>query len=178
MRPVVPNLLYFRPVLIAMTQLGGFGATSLATTGCVFPLQFDSQSDAGLDNNAPPNIVQTVPDMPSGIQPIDGAETPVMITVTLDDPDLTDVLHVRVFRDYDQAAAPPFVDKPVPATSARQRQVTFTTAAWCVNGTGQDHTFELLVSDRDFLDQQEPPLYRAVPDGAKTTRSFWNVQCL
>jgi hypothetical protein len=152
---------------------------SFPAAGCVLPLQFEEEPDASPEeNNAPPNIVQTVPDMPNGLDPIDTATTPTQVTVTLDDPDVNDILHVRVYRDYHLTPSPAYVVKETQEKGQRLRTVTFSTAGWCANASaGTTYLFELLVADREFLANDVEPLFRALPENAKSTRSFWSATC-
>jgi hypothetical protein len=164
---MAPRLLRYPVVLAGL----------LLVEGCVLPLQFDEEADAGLDRNYPPNIVSSQPDMP-GFTTIEanGIED---YRVTVEDKDLGDRLFVRVFRDY-LAENPdtPKIDTLAEPGGERARQIDMQTVGWCAGSTpGQRHTFEILISDRPWLASSVPPRFKAVPEGAETTRGFWVVTC-
>jgi hypothetical protein len=154
----------------------------LLPCACVLPLQFEEEHDAGLDDNNPPAILLGTAD-PSMLQvaTIETADSPIF-KVQVEDKDIDDTLYLRVFRDYHKLPVSPAVtDRSVSTPDANSRTVrTFMidTNTWCQGASpNTQFLFEVLVSDRAFLDLSEQPLFRAVPPGAKTARSYWVGEC-
>jgi hypothetical protein len=149
---------------------------------CVAPLQFEEQLDGGPDDNNPPAIVlgTAKPSMLSSA--IIETAAPPKFTLQVEDKDPGDELFLRVFRDYHQPPAKPAVtDKKAPEPdmdSQTVRTFEIETNTWC-EGAAANTTFmfEVLVSDRQFLDLSVQPLFRAVPEGAKTARGYWVGTC-
>ena len=149
---------------------------------CLLPLQFEEQHDGGVDEDSPPAILlgTAKPSMLS-IATIEAAAPP-LFTVQVEDKDPDDVLYLRVFRDYHLPPAKPAVtDKQAPkpdVDSQTVRTFEIDTNTWCQGATtGTQFLFEVVVSDRPFLDLSVEPLFRAVPPGAKTARSYWVATC-
>jgi hypothetical protein len=149
---------------------------------CIAPLQFEEQHDGGIDENNPPAILigSAKPSM-LATATIEEA-TPPTFTLQAEDKDPGDVLFLRVFRDYHIPPAKPAVTDKQAAkpdmNSLTVRTFEIETNTWCQGATtGTQFTFEVLVSDRQFLDLSVEPLFRAVPEGAKVARSYWIGTC-
>jgi hypothetical protein len=164
---------------MAMTLATGSAclcACALAgSSGCFLPLQFEEETDAGIDTDYPPVLASSDPAMPG---PIDITSTPTTVTLVVEDKDLGDTIFVRVFRDYGRPdPTPPRTNTRELPTGSKQRTLMLTTAGWCGGATTGQHVFEVLIADRDFLDFQVEPLFRALPDGAESSSTFWIGTC-
>jgi hypothetical protein len=164
------------PVVCALLLL-------LLPSACILPLQFEEQQDAGgIDQDNPPEIVISSADPSMLSLAVIEESAPPKFTVQVRDKDVDDTLYFRVFRDYHIPPAKPAVTDT--ATSTRDasnpalRNFTIDTNTWCqAAAPGTQFLFEVMVSDRPFLELSVEPLFRAVPAGAKTARSYWMGEC-
>lgn len=154
----------------------------LAVGSCIAPLQFEEEHDGGIDDDNPPAILLgTAKPSMLGVATIEEASPPTF-EVQVEDKDTDDVLYLRVYRNYHVPPAQPAVTdlqaaKP-DTNSLTVRTFELNTNTWCQGATtGTQFLFEILVSDRPFLALSEPPLFRAVHEGAKTARSYWVATC-
>ncbi len=156
---------------------------TLGVCGCIAPLQFEEQHDGGVNDDNPPMIIlsSAKPSM-LGSADIDSMN-PTKFSVQVEDQDTDDDLFLRVFRDYQQGGAHrQFVgDKKVgdpDMSSLTVRTFEIETNTWCDGITSSTPIiFEVLVTDRPWLEITVDPVYRAVPAGAKTARSYWVAVC-
>jgi hypothetical protein len=179
MNPVAQRLLGSRWMSVVRASalslfLPGVGA-------CVLPLQFEEELDGGLDDDNPPAILLNTAD-PSMLQVATIEKNAPPFKLQVEDKDLDDTIYLRVFRDYHKLPVTPavtdrFLSTP-DASGSALRTFMIATNTWCQGATANTQfLFEVLVSDRPFLDLSEEPLFRAVPPGAKTARSYWVGEC-
>jgi hypothetical protein len=181
MKRVASKLL--RSCRMSSWLLLAFGAAFLpALAACIAPLQFEEEHDGGIDqDNAPAILLDSAKPSMLTTATIEEA-TPPTFSVQVEDKDATDVLYLRVFRDYHVPPPKPYVTDKQAAkpdmNSLTVRTFEIETNTWCQGATtGTQFMFEVLVSDRPFLDLSVEPLFRAVPPGAKTARSYWVATC-
>jgi hypothetical protein len=178
MKHVAHRLLRYRPMVSWLL----FALSLSLLVACIAPLQFEEQHDGGLDEDNPPTILldSAKPSMLS-VATIEEA-TPPTFSVQVEDKDTADVLYLRIFRNYHVPPLAPAVSdmqaaKP-DSDSLTVRTFEIQTNTWCQGATtGTQFMFEVLVSDRRFQDLSVEPLFRAVPDGARTARSYWVATC-
>jgi hypothetical protein len=154
----------------------------LLVGGCVLPLQFEEEHDAGVDDNAPPAILLGTAEPSMLSLAVIEASQPGKFKLQVEDRDGGDTLYLRVFRDYHVPPVTPAVtDRSVSTPDPNSQSVrTFEidTNTWCQGAPpNSQFLFEVMVSDRPFLDLSEEPLFRAVPPGAKTARGYWVGVC-
>ena len=145
--------------------------------GCIIPPSLGvEQQDAGV--NSPPSILSVRSDQTELPEP-----GPIFLEVnqasplnlTLLDTDINDTLYVRVFVDYTTTDRTPPRSTCVAATSGTaQRTATCQAAGICQSSdTSTQHVMQVMVFDREPLDQAVEPLFQAMnPPGLSTDRTY------
>jgi hypothetical protein len=153
---------------------------SLVGMSCVLPEPLDAVDDVKV--NYPPSIVSTDPASTGGTVVI--PSDPLMpreFSLTPQDLNVDDTLHVRFFIDYSFTTTPAgpvaIIDIP-PGTMAQRSPVTASIGCGVsrVPIDGMKHFVTAVVSDRPFVDSM-PPLFRAVPADTVAAEVSWTVQC-
>ncbi len=157
------------------------GAALLGTAACPLPLPQGKQDvDAGV--NAPPIILSATPEDlafpgPVILDPNDARR----VTLRVVDNDITDVLHVRFYRDYTaNNPTPPVNSATALAGLESQRLIESSVVTWCAGideTVPTSHILEVVVADDDFLPNDQPPLFRALPEGAFGATRSWDIVC-
>jgi len=173
--------------LVMMRVLTIAGPLVLGTSiGCVIPapLQLD-ESDAG--TNATPLIVSSgpAPDFsfpgPLAMEHSDQRR----LTLTLNDSDVDDTLHVRIYRDYDENSIGFVSSCTFPPSGEKTRVGDCLTQSFCNNVADTDQENKLLeamVTDRAFLDESDPAgegqdAYRRIQAGTQSSFRTWIMNC-
>ena len=159
----------------AMRLVASLGLFSAASGACVVPIPAEVESNDG-GPNSPPVILHPVPEMPFGntAGPLRQIDFP-NVTFDVRDIDVDDVITVRVFRNFQLEPDLARQVKVVPGGEAI-RPVDLDTGTWCLGAGGTNNVvFEILVSDRAFLDDDVEPLFRATT-GETASRS-WVMNC-
>jgi hypothetical protein len=144
---------------------------------CVVPLAPEViDADAGIDY--PPVIVASNPPMP-GIFQFE-SDPPREYSLTVSDQDVADVIYVRVIRDLNTNQGPqpiPVVSKEVVngALGNHLRQFTIDSSPFCGLSTTGEHTLDVFVADRPFVDASLMATTKGGL-GHVTTRS-WVLTC-
>jgi hypothetical protein len=147
----------------------------------VLPESLEAVSDTEV--NVPPAIVATDPPSTERAT-IPGIDRE--FSVTTEDANLGDTLHLRFFVDYASSPTPPgpaaLADVPPPAEPKPGdfRRPSVTVTIFCddrhVPPDGANHILTAVVADRPFIDNK-PPLFRAVPSDTATAEVSWTVTC-
>ena len=147
--------------------------------GCVLPLPYEVNPDG--PSNSPPVIRSSNPAMPGPVT--FSASAPQIFSIEVEDLDVTDTLYVRVFRNYQLGAPTPPVYRSQkgndPQTGTVLRSLTLPTHTFCAgeNTPGLTLYFQILIADRDFLDDAQSPAFLALPDDAQSTSGYWFGTC-
>ncbi|HKA90182.1 MAG TPA: hypothetical protein VKE22_21120 [Haliangiales bacterium] len=146
----------------------------IALPACVVPIPAEVEApDGGIDHS--PFVKSSTPPMPGN------TDLPAMVSLTLEDADISDTLYLRVFRDYDQAPLGPLTDVAVtnnPLTGTIERTTILPTNTWCNGASVGSHMFLVVVADEPFNpDASVKPEYQAVTNGGKFTRAVWIFRC-
>ena len=153
---------------------------SLVGMSCVLPEPLDAVDDTTV--NYPPSIVATDPASTAGTVTIPSDPTmPAQFSLTPQDLNVGDTLHVRFFIDYSYTSTPAgpvaILDIP-PGTMAQRSPVSASIGCGPsrVVPDGQKHFITAVVSDRPFVDSMQP-LFRAVPADTVAAEVSWTVEC-
>lgn len=176
-RPKIERDLRRSVLLVAGASLGG--------VGCIIPpsLSVDVQ-DAGIDS--PPTIYKVTSDTQELVEPgpvtfatAPGAQDQT-VTLQLLDTDVNDALYARVFFDYrvDNPTAPRSICPQAASNGTPFRTTTCSLSALCLatDSTQVMHLMEIVVFDREPLDNQ-PPMFKALPAGGQSTTRTYYVNC-
>jgi hypothetical protein len=163
------------------------GSLALGGSACLIPPQLEvADEDAGA--NSPPVILS------SGPAPEFSFPGPLLLdrnderrlNLTIDDNDLDDVVYVRLFIDYNKPDPTNFASNcsaPASGDVSRIADCALTNVCFGIAADDQDeHFFEAIVADREFLDESDPlaedqPSFRAVPADARQSSAAWTVRC-
>src|SRR3569623_2687468 len=146
--------------------------------GCIIPPSLGvEQQDAGV--NSPPAILSVRSDQTELPEPgpIDiEVNQPSPLTLTLLDTDITDKLSVREFVVYTKGNPPSPRSTCIAATSGTaERSATCQAAGICISSDldKDPHVMQVMVFDREPLDQAVQPLFQAMnPPGLSTDRVY------
>ncbi len=167
------------PAVPAVVAVG----SAVGSASCVIPPPLEiGERDAG--TNFTPRILSAGPapdfSFPGPITLDRGDER--RLTVSLEDPDLDDTLFVRLYVDYEfegGAPTPSLGTCSAPPSGELGRIADCSTATLCTtidNGDTERHLLEIVVADREFL-QEGDPLFRPLPAGARSTVRSWLMTC-
>lgn len=146
--------------------------------GCIIPPSLGvEQQDAGV--NSPPSILSVRSDQTELPEPgpidIEVNQTSPL-NLTLLDTDITDKLYVRVFVDYSKDNPTSPRSTCIAATSGTaQRTASCQAAGICISSDldKDPHVMQVMVFDREPLDQAVQPLFQAMnPPGLSTDRVY------
>jgi hypothetical protein len=173
-------------------RLVAAAALAFGGAGCFIPPDLSPESgDAGPSGT--PIIVEGGPapdfSFPGPIQ-LDHGDAR-RISLILRDPDVDDVLYVRLYVDYVkpplEVPTPPWADCQAAPTDSALRIAECPTSALCTSIDAADqgnHVLEAMVSDRPFIPDSDPaafgqPTYRAVDDVSQAASSAksWVMVC-
>lgn len=158
-------------------------------SACIFPPELDvATSDAG--PGAPPVILSAGP-APEFTFPgplvLDRQDTRTL-SLTVSDNELDDVIHVRLYIDYDRPnPEPAYAECQAAPTGEITRILACDLTSICnpIADTDQgDHVLEAMVADREFLSDSDPAAegqkaFRALrdPDRAAFSLRSWIMRC-
>jgi hypothetical protein len=165
---VAPGLLRLSGVL-RLTLLLPLGS------GCILPLQFEEDVDAGVDRNYAPVVLSAQPSMlQSTVLSPNSSE---IFQIEVEDKDVDDTTFVRVFRSYAKGEMG-FLTEAQAGGGQAKRTIDLQTTNWCnQSADGEEFVFEVLVADRIFGVIQADPFARSLPKGAGSSSAFWIVTC-
>lgn len=146
-------------------------------SGCILPLQFEDQVDAGTrDLNYAPVVVSATPSMyQRGVLPI--REPFPVFTIEVEDKDVFDLTYAHIYRNYVFAPAG-FISEDTNEGGQVKRTLSFETNNWCGGANdGDEFIFEVVVADQDFENVSEDPVFRALPETAGYSSAFWVLTC-
>jgi hypothetical protein len=169
--------------LTAWKPLFGVALASITVSACVIPIapQFDDP-----ETNSPPFISDSSPGEGVIITPGQAA-TPSIITVTLGDLNVSDLLFVRWLVDYPNPGAASSDSRvlmklePAPTGKIERGEIKFRPTCPATPGLSL-RRLVLSVADRKFLEPetdsvaQDAPL-DSVPTGANRFRAVWLLNC-
>jgi hypothetical protein len=165
---------------------------ALGTPGCVLPESLDVVDDTEV--NHPPAIVATDPPV-TELATITCSGTGCVrsrdFTLTLEDQNLGDTLHIRFFVDYvptpTQAIALADVGPPTAPKPGDFRRAPKSVTIRCFDPTmpldpgvpadGAMHDLLAVVADRAFIDDGQMPLFRHLPPDTVPAEAAWKVIC-
>lgn len=152
---------------------------SLVGMSCVLPEPLDAVDDVKV--NYPPSIVSTDPDSTAGPVTIPADITmPREFSITVQDLNVDDTLHVRFFIDYSASSNPAapvqLIDIP-PGTMAQRSPASVKIGCTGLLMTSGMHTITAVVADRPFIDDNTPPLFRKVPADTVAAEVSWTAGC-
>lgn len=158
-------------------------------SACIFPPELDAATfDAG--PGAPPVILSAGP-APEFTFPgplvLDHQDTRTL-SLAVSDNELDDVIHVRLFMDYERPdPEPAYAECQAAPTGEITRVLACDLTSICnpIDDTDQgDHVLEAMVADREFLSDSDPAAegqkaFRALrdPDRAAFSLRSWIVRC-
>jgi hypothetical protein len=159
-----------RPLLLVVGMAG-------SATACFIPVPLElDQQDAG--PSAPP-VLESVspPEFAPPTMVVEPADQRRLL-LTLRDVDLDDTLFVQIYIDYAKPNPNNFVASCTALPNGDQIRVAdCSTANLCqqISDT-EEHLFEIMVADREFLDEGEPA-FRALPETAASSIRGWEIVC-
>ncbi len=166
--------------LLARGMLSIFSMCS--TLGCVLPPPLEIiEADASL--NAPPIALSASPaefDFPGTIALTRPEER--RLSLTISDNDIEDTLYMRFFVDYETNGAGPSPAYAVciaspSGTAIRIADCPMSSICNAVNpNDNTTHVLELMIADREFLAEGDPP-FRSLPPNAAWSMRSWTMTC-
>ena len=163
------------------------GVASSLLAGCIFPPELSPGNfDAGA--SSPPLILSAGP-APDFLFPgpiILDRQDSRTLSLNVRDADLDDVIHVRLYIDYNRPdPEPAYAECQTAPTGDVTRVVACPLNSICnpIEDTDQgDHVLEVMVADREFLSDSDPAaegqdLYRALRDPAAFSIRSWVMRC-
>lgn len=171
-------------VMMTFVPLGFAALPAFVAGGCILPPNFSvDEGDAGISNSAP-KILSAGPDgfeFPGEMVLDRGPAETRRLSLNVSDADTDDTLYARFFIDYTldgKAPSPPVVSCTM-SSGVVERTGDCAVQPICSQIPGDDttrHLLEVMVADRDFLDEGEPQ-FRALPEGALFTIRSWVFKC-
>jgi hypothetical protein len=154
----------------------------MAFAGCVWPLTYDAQSDAG-SKDSPPVIVDSNPPMPAdatGPHTIVRTAPPTPYTIDVQDNDLGDSIWVKVFVD-SQPLSPIYASVEIkndPMMPTAVRKISVPNNGWCDTLADNTlHFFDVVVSDGDFMVPTGTDARTPKENGKEATTRSWAMEC-
>lgn len=161
------------------------GVALVSASACVIPVPLERENaDAG--PTSPPVILSASPtelSFPGPVELQQGDQRRLGLTIR--DQDREDTLYIKIFVDY----ALPDQDKErtdcvVPPSDSELRAADCSVQSICNDALadGELHLMEAMVSDREFLPDNDPrtagqPPFRAVPEDAAFSFRSWMLRC-
>lgn len=171
-------------MVLLLTLTASLGAVS---SGCLLPPDLEAGRDSG--PGAPPVILSAGP-APEFAFPgpmILERQDPRTLSLTVEDRDRDDVLHVRLYVDYHLEPSPAYAECQAASTGEDTRVIACPVNSLCtpIEPSDRDaHVLEAMVADRAFIANSDPaaadqPLFRALRDPGRASYSFrsWVLSC-